>query len=81
MQISAQCNRVAVMDGHMACVSVKLKCKAAAEEIVEAWQTFSAEPQALNLPLAPQKPIIYLHDERHPQPKLHRHLDKGNAAI
>jgi aspartate-semialdehyde dehydrogenase len=77
MEISAQCNRVAVMDGHMACLSIKLKHPAMAEEIIEAWQTFMGEPQTMNLPMAPTKPIIYLHDEKHPQPKLHRHLDKG----
>lgn len=80
MKISAQCNRVAVMDGHMACVSVKLQNPANAAEIIQAWQSFSSEPQALQLPMAPQTPIIYLHDEKHPQPKLHRHLDKGMAV-
>jgi aspartate-semialdehyde dehydrogenase len=80
MKISAQCNRVAVMDGHMACVSVKLQHPASAHDIIHAWQSFSGEPQALQLPMAPQTPIIYLHDEKHPQPKLHRHLDKGMAV-
>lgn len=80
MQISAQCNRVAVMDGHMACVSVKLKHPTTAQEIIQAWQNFHGEPQTLNLPMAPKAPIIYLSDERHPQPKLHRHLDKGMAT-
>lgn len=79
MKISAQCNRVAVMDGHMACVSLKLKNKAEAEEMIQAWKNFSAEPQALNLPLSPKNPIIYFDDDRHPQPKLHRLLDKGMA--
>lgn len=77
MQISAQCNRVAVMDGHMACVSVKLKQKASAEEMIRAWREYRAAPQIMNLPMAPKSPLIYLEDEKHPQPKLHRHLDKG----
>lgn len=80
ISISAQCNRVAVMDGHMACLSVKLSHPATAEEIIHAWQTFKSDPQSLNLPMAPIKPIIYLPDEKHPQPKLHRHLDKGMAV-
>jgi aspartate-semialdehyde dehydrogenase len=80
MQISAQCNRVAVMDGHMACVSVKLKHPAKAQELISAWQTFASEPQALDLPTAPKNPVIYLTDDKHPQPKLHRHLDKGMAV-
>lgn len=77
MRLSAHCNRVAVMDGHMGCVSVKLKKKACAEEIIQAWESFSSEAQHLNLPTAPKKPIIYHFDEKHPQPKLHRDLEKG----
>lgn len=80
MRMSAHCNRVAVMDGHMACVSVKLHHPAQAEEIIQAWQTFVGEPQILRLPLAPQQPLIYHFDEKHPQPKLHRHLDKGMSV-
>lgn len=77
MRLSAQCNRVAVMDGHMACVSVKLKGQAEEEEIIHAWESFSSEAQTLGLPTAPASPIVYHSDERHPQPKLHRHLEKG----
>lgn len=77
MQLSAQCNRVAVMDGHMACVSIKLKKSTHADEIIQAWSSYTGEPQALQLPMAPSFPIIYHTDERHPQPKLHRNLDKG----
>lgn len=80
MHISAQCNRVAVMDGHMACISVKLRHPANAEDMIHAWQNFLGEPQILDLPMAPKRPIIYLNDEKHPQPKLHRHLDKGMAV-
>jgi aspartate-semialdehyde dehydrogenase len=77
LTISAQCNRVAVMNGHMACVSVKLKNKATAEDIIHAWQSFSSIP---NLPTSPKNPIVYLNDERHPQPKLHRNTEKGMAV-
>ena len=38
--MSAQCNRVAVEDGHTESVSVKLKKKAKPEEIIEAWNEF-----------------------------------------
>lgn len=80
MRLSAQCTRVSVADGHLACISVKLKQKAHREEILGAWKNFSAVPQQLNLPSAPKKPIIYLENERHPQPKLHRHLENGMAV-
>jgi aspartate-semialdehyde dehydrogenase len=78
-KISAQCNRVAVNDGHLECVSVKLGKRASKEEIIAAWQGFTALPQKLNLPLAPLKPLHYFYEENFPQPKLHRHLDKGMA--
>lgn len=80
MHLSAQCTRVAVADGHLACVSVKLKKKAKSDEIINAWRDFAGEPQRLNLPMAPKHPIIYLEDERHPQPKLHRNLEGGMAV-
>lgn len=77
MKISAHCNRVPVMDGHLGCLSVELEKKCSFEEIVEAWNDFSALPQTLKLPSAPQRPILYHADCRHPQPKLHRHLGQG----
>jgi aspartate-semialdehyde dehydrogenase len=79
MRLSAQCTRVSVSDGHLACISVKLKKKANASEILTAWREFKGEPQQLKLPMAPKQPIIYLEDEKHPQPKLHRSLDGGMA--
>jgi aspartate-semialdehyde dehydrogenase len=80
IKISAQCNRVAVVDGHMECVQVKLKKKATKEEIIEAWKNFTAEPQKLNLPTAPLKPVYYFTEDKYPQPRIHRNLDKGMAA-
>lgn len=80
MRLSAQCTRVSVTDGHLICVSVKLKKKAHADEIIAAWKGFKGEPQRLKLPTAPKNPLIYLEDERHPQPKLHRNLAGGMAV-
>jgi aspartate-semialdehyde dehydrogenase len=77
IKISAHCNRVAVNDGHTECVSVKFRRRPTRQEIIETWNSFTAEPQRLKLPLAPEKPITYFDEERFPQPKLHRHLDKG----
>lgn len=78
--ISAQCNRVAVSDGHTACVSVKLKKPATKEQLVAAWNAFQSVPQEMALPLAPQRPIRYFEEDRFPQPKLHRQLDKGMSV-
>ncbi len=80
IKISAQCNRVSVVDGHLECVQVTLRKKASIEEIKNAWKKFSAEPQRLNLPTAPLKPIHYFEEEKYPQPRIHRNIDKGMAA-
>jgi aspartate-semialdehyde dehydrogenase len=73
--ISAQCNRVAVEDGHTESVSVKLAKKASAEEIIETWRTFRAVPQQLRLPNAPEQPLIYDCAPDHPQPRFD--VDRG----
>ncbi|CUI16403.1 aspartate-semialdehyde dehydrogenase [Candidatus Protochlamydia naegleriophila] len=79
-KISAQCNRVAVTDGHMACVSVKLKQKASQEALIQAWCQFNGEPQQLQLPSAPFQPIHYFDHPSYPQTRLHRSLDKEMAV-
>lgn len=78
--ISAQCNRVPVIDGHTESVQIKFKNKPTKEEIINSWNTFTSEPQMLNLPFAPLNPIIYLEDDKYPQPKLHRNLGNGMSV-
>jgi aspartate-semialdehyde dehydrogenase len=80
IKISAQTNRVAVLDGHTESVQVSLKKKPTKKEIIEVWRNFKSEPQALDLPLAPINPIYYFHEDKYPQPRLHRNLDKGMAT-
>lgn len=80
MKISAQCNRVGVIDGHTECVQVKLKKRVSKEEIINIWNNFSGEPQKLNLPFAPANPIIYLEGDKYPQPRLHRNLGNGMSV-
>lgn len=79
-KISAQCNRVAVIDGHTEAVQINLKNKAAAEEVIKAWQEFRSLPQELNLPSAPKQPIHYFYEDKYPQPKIHRSLENGMAT-
>src|SRR5437870_3411665 len=67
--MSAQCNRVAVEDGHTESVSVELKGKAQREEIIATWNQFRSEPQELRLPSAPEQPVVYLDAADRPQPR------------
>jgi aspartate-semialdehyde dehydrogenase len=78
LKVSAHCNRVAVIDGHTACVSLKFKDKRPSlDEIIEIWRTFEAEPQKLDLPFAPKPCIIYREERDRPQPRKDR--DAGQA--
>jgi len=78
--ISAQCNRVNVKDGHTECVSVKLRKQANVDDLIEAFEEFNPL-KGLNLPMAPNKPIIIKNEEDRPQPKLDRELEKGMASV
>jgi aspartate-semialdehyde dehydrogenase len=75
--MSAQCNRVAVEDGHTESVSIKLKKKAKAEEIIAAWVDFRSLPQEMKLPLAPDQPVVYVSAPDRPQPRLDIDLGRG----
>jgi aspartate-semialdehyde dehydrogenase len=78
--MSAQCNRVAVEDGHTESVSVKLKKRAGAEEIIAAWNEFRSEPQKLRLPTAPEQPVQYLTASDRPQPRFDADCGNGMTA-
>lgn len=79
--VSAHCNRVPVLDGHLACVSVEFKDKPSKDKIIKIWRAFRAEPQKLNLPMAPKEPIVYRDEPDRPQPRLDRDADKGMAVV
>jgi aspartate-semialdehyde dehydrogenase len=78
--ISAQCNRVNVLDGHTETVQIKLSKDASKQDIIDCWQTFKSEPQDLKLPSAPVQPIQYYDEQAYPQPRLHRNLENGMAV-
>ncbi|MBI2145348.1 aspartate-semialdehyde dehydrogenase [Candidatus Woesearchaeota archaeon] len=80
IKISAHCNRVPVIDGHMACVSVSFEKKPSRQQVMDAWKNFKAAPQELKLPMAPAQPIIYTDDAARPQTRLDRDNDKGMAT-
>ena len=77
MQVSAQCNRVNVTDGHMASMRVKLSRPASLDEVRDALASFTSLPQELKLHSAPAKPIIVRDEADRPQPRLDR--DAGNG--
>jgi aspartate-semialdehyde dehydrogenase len=83
--VSAHCNRVAVTDGHTACVSLEFDLdkekKPSLETIEKIWTEFSALPQELRLPSAPLRPIVVRRERDRPQPLRDRDTDKGMAVV
>lgn len=80
MKISAQVNRVPTIDGHLMTVSAKLRQKASIDQVRAALENFTGEPQKLELPSAPKRPIHYLDAIDRPQPRLDRDREHGMAV-
>ena len=78
-KVSAQCNRVAVVDGHTECVSVKLKTAASREQMLAAWAAFQPLSERA-LPSAPDHPVIYIDGVDRPQPRLDVNAGRGMST-
>ena len=82
IKISAHCNRVPVIHGHTACVSIGFSGKKPEpDEIISLWKNFKSIPQELKLPSAPELPIIYRDEENRPQPQKDRDMERAMAVI
>ncbi len=79
--VSASCNRVPTIDGHMMSVFVETKQKAEPKAVVAAIENFVGEPQELNLPSAPKKPVIVTQEKNRPQTRLDRMEGKGMSVV
>ena len=75
--VSAQCHRVAVTDGHLAAVRVKLERIGDEAEVRDALASWSSLPQELNLRSAPKQPVIVRAEPDRPQPRLDREAGGG----
>ena len=82
--VSAHCNRVPVIDGHTACVSLEFDLPEdkipSLEEIEAIWTSFSGFPQEAKLPSAPEHAIVLRHEDNRPQPRRDRENGKGMAV-
>lgn len=79
-EITTQCLRVPVSDGHTAAVFVTFENKPSKEEIIKLWADFKGVPQELELPSAPKQFIHYFKEDNRPQAKLDRNLENGMAV-
>ncbi|CAD6502234.1 BgTH12-02473 [Blumeria graminis f. sp. triticale] len=83
LKISAACNRVAVLDGHMACVSLKFRKRSeplpTVEEIKKALREYVSIAEEIGCPSAPKPAIMVTDEPDRPQPRLDRNLQNGYA--
>jgi aspartate-semialdehyde dehydrogenase len=79
--LSAHCNRVPVLDGHLECVSLSLKKIASLAEVREALRHFEVSPELASLPSAVRHPVVVLDEENRPQPRRDVNAGNGMAAV
>ena len=81
LKISAACNRVPVLDGHTACVSLRFKDRSkprpSAETVKQALSSYVSEAQILGCPSAPEPSILVIEEPDRPQPRLDRNTQNG----
>jgi aspartate-semialdehyde dehydrogenase len=79
--VSASCHRVPVIDGHTEAVFVQTEKPASAEEVAQCMQEFTAEPQKLKLPTAPDRPVVVKRERDRPQPRFDRDEGGGMTVV
>jgi aspartate-semialdehyde dehydrogenase len=77
LKVSAGCNRVATLDGHMEDVFVATKKKAKPAEAKKAFLDF----KGLDYPSAPRQPIIVRDELDRPQTRLDRDAGNGMSVV
>lgn len=82
IDITSQCLRVPVSDGHTAAVFMSFDGdeKPSVDEIVNEWNNFKGRAQELDLPSAPKQFLHYFNEPDHPQIKEVRTLENGMAV-
>lgn len=77
--ISAQANRVPVIDGHLASVSVRLGRRATVDEAIQALREWRRPAISGRLPSSPGELLIYRQEPDRPQPRRDRDAGDGMA--
>jgi aspartate-semialdehyde dehydrogenase len=75
--VSAQVNRVPVIDGHTMTVSAALATRPEPAAVIEAMRAFRGKPQDLQLPTAPVPALNVTEEINRPQPRLDADLGAG----
>lgn len=63
LSVEAQCQRVMRDHGHYAHLHVKFTEPVSAHQVIRAWREFTTRSQKLDLPSAPERPIVFVDGE------------------
>lgn len=79
LKVSAQCNRVPVIDGHTECISLRFKNRPApsVDQVKQCLQEYVCDASKLGCHSAPKQTIHVLEQPDRPQPRLDRDRDAG----
>ena len=77
ISISAQCNRVPVVDGHLISISVQFREKASLEDVEGVFRNFNSPSDVIDLPSSPDQFLHLFDDPECPQPARHSLLGGG----
>ncbi|KAL9029680.1 MAG: hypothetical protein Q9196_002104 [Gyalolechia fulgens] len=82
LKISAACNRVPVLDGHTACVSLRFAKRPppSAKDVKQAMKDYVSEARKIGCPSAPENAISVFDEDDRPQPRLDRELQRGYSV-
>ncbi len=75
--ITSQCFRIPINNGHSAAVFMSFEKKISLEDIIKKWQNYKGIPQKLNLPSAPKQFLHYFKNSNMPQIKSAINLENG----
>lgn len=79
--LSAQVNRVPVVNGHTEAVAVAFDEAPSQDAVLDALSRFAGLPQQQRLPSAPAHPVRYLSEADRPQPRLDAERDGGMTVF
>lgn len=79
--LSAHTNRVAVSDGHLVCLSVRLNDEPTLAEVILNLREYKAPEAILELPSCPKPVIEVMNLEDRPQPRLDRLVGNGMTTV
>ncbi len=78
--VQATCVRVPVLDAHLVAIHAEFEEEVDVNDAMKLLREFSSEPQRLNLPTAPRRPIYLREEKDRPQPRYDRNAGGGMSV-